>query len=125
MDSLKKFKVKVSDSLIDGTITVKNKFNGDLFLASFNYKPLFPKYITRTDTVFKSTTISETLSKERSKFGIGTGYDWIEKDIQLLFSYTAKNDWQFIYEYETGLTKEFLTEIPKRANHSIKIIKNF
>lgn len=122
---LKQFEVAVKDSLIDGKITIKNYFNGDLFSADFKYKPLFPKYIKRVDTIFKTTTITETLSTERAKFGVGLGYDWTTQSIQYLGSYTLKNDWQIVYEYETPLNRQVINGIPNISNSSIKILKNF
>lgn len=122
---IKEFKVNVKDSLIDGEMTIRNYFNGDLFSADFKYKPLFPKYITRVDTIFKTETITETLTKERSKFGIGIGYDWEQTNAQLLGSYTLKNGIQLIYEYEFPLTKDIQFGLPNQKNQSVKLLYNF
>lgn len=125
VDSVKQFQVQLKDSLVDGTINVTNKFNGDLLNANFDYKPLFPKYIKRVDTIRTTKTITKFLSKERSKFGFGAGYDWQQSSVQFLGSYTTKKDWQFIYEYETSLNQSLINGLPRQVNHSIKIIKSF
>lgn len=125
-DSLKQFEVKIKDSLLDGTFTINNRFNGDLENSFFNYKPKFPKYITRVDTVFKTKIITETLINKRSKVSFGAGYDLSNQNIQLLGGYTFKNDLQVLYEYETPLNNDLINGIlPKQKSHSVKLIYNF
>lgn len=122
---VKEFNVKVKDSLIDGNMRIQNFLNGDLHLANFKYKPLFPKYIKRTDTLFVTKIITETLTKERALFGVGVGYDWTQNNIQFLGGYIAKNNWQGLLEVEIPFTKQLINGIPNDKNISIKIIKNF
>ena len=59
----------VKDSLIEGKIT--SKYIGELKNVSFQYKPLFPKYITRVDTVKINDSTTITLNKP--KWGLYVG----------------------------------------------------
>lgn len=128
--AFKEFKVNISDTLINGTATVINTFEGDLEDLVIDYKPLFPKYITRTDTIIKTVTITETLDNERAKIGIGVGYNSLNYP-SVLTGYTTKNGWQFLGEYGKPLNdikmyqqgQTFFT--PADDLISIKIIKNF
>lgn len=124
-DKLKHFEVKFKDSLIDGKMTIKNYFNGDLFETSFKYKPKFTKYLKRVDTFKSNKIIKKYLSKERAKFGIGIGYDWAKQNIQFLGSYTFKNDWQIVFEYEQIYSPQLINGVLNTSNKSIKIINNF
>ena len=131
---LKEFEVAFKDSLIDGKMTIRNYFNGNLESAFLNYKPLFPKYIRRTDTIYKTTIITETLSKERAKFGVGVGTDTEFSNLDLLGSYTLKNGLQVMYEYSNPI-QDFNVNIPqlnfqnytfpRKGKHNIKVIYNF
>lgn len=122
LDSIKKFTVKIKDSLIDGNLTVINKFNGDLAYTDLDYKPLFPKFIRRTDTLRITKTNTITLSNDKDRIGIGVGANNLQF-LSILGSYTTKKDWQFIYEYGRKVNID-LTQTPTQL-HSIKIIKNF
>ena len=124
-NKLKHFEVKFKDSLIDGKMIIKNYFNGNLFSSSFKYKPKFTKYLKRVDTFKSNKIIKKYLSKERSKFGIGIGYDWKKQNIQFLGSYTFKNDWQIIFEYEQIYSPQLINGVLNTSNRSIKIINNF
>lgn len=126
IDSIKRFDVAVKDSLIDGTFSIVNGFNGDLLDNSFKYKPLFPKYITRVDTVKIHTTKTETLTNESAKFGVGIGYNNLQYP-SILGSFTTKNNWQFLYEYGKDINSNpiIFNNKPVSATHSLKIIKNF
>lgn len=129
-DSIKKYNVTIKDSLIDGTFTVFNNFKGDLLDSYLDYKPLFPKYIARTDTIIKTITNTETLSNKRNLLGIGVGYNNLQY-ASLLGSWTTKNKWQIIYEYGKPLnkTKQIIEgntfQLETDDLHSIKIIKHF
>lgn len=92
---LRHFETKFKDSLIDGVITVSNFLNGELESTSIKYKPLFPKFITRIDTIIKTIKESNTLSNKKSLFGIGAGFNNYQI-LSLSASYTTKNKWQFI-----------------------------
>jgi hypothetical protein len=122
IDSTKLYVVGVKDSLIDGNMTIVNKFNGDLATASFRYKPLFPKLIRRVDTLKIKETKTITLSNDRTRIGIGVGVSSLQS-ISVLGSVTTKKGWQFMYEYSKPLDLK-LTPISKDI-HSFKIIKNF
>jgi len=128
----KEFTVNLSDSLLIGEAIILNDFSGDLKDVQFKYKPLFPKYITRVDTVKVTKTVNNTLSNERVKIGAGIGYNNLNH-ASLLLSYTTKSDWQFIGEYGKSLERieniqlnNFKTyTIPNKDLISLKIIKNF
>jgi len=62
-DTVKTYITNFSDSLLDGAI-VTARVKGTLLSSSFTYKPLFPKYITRVDTIKESVVTV----KERNKF---------------------------------------------------------
>ena len=129
-DSLKEFTVSISDSLILGDFTVRNDFTGNLKSSLFNYKPLFPKYISRTDTIRVIKTVTNTLTKDRSLIGGGVGYSNLHY-LSILGSYTTKKHLQVIIEYGKPLNKTieiiqgtpltFLTD----DLYSIKLIKHF
>tara|TARA_R110000796_G_scaffold105289_5_gene215291 strand:- start:10482 stop:11183 length:702 start_codon:yes stop_codon:yes gene_type:complete len=134
IDSVKVFNVKVKDSVIDGNIQVVNNSVGELVSVDLEYIPLIPKLLRRIDTVYKTTKITEILSNERAKIGIGIGVDTQFQNLDLLGSYTFKNDWQIIYEYSNPI-KDFNANVPqlnfenvtfpRTGTHSIKLIKNF
>lgn len=114
IDSTKHFKVAVKDSLIDGSINIINKYNGNLVFADLTYKPLFPKLIKRTDTIKIST--KETITLNRTKLGLGFGID-NHRIPSVLGGITFKNDYQLLYEFSNE---------PILGNtHSLKVIKNF
>lgn len=131
---VKNFNVKVEDTLIKGNIKIQNFLNGDLNFANLKYKPLFPKYITRTDTIKTTKTVTEYLSKERAKFGVGIGSDVGFNNLDLLGSYTLKNGLQFIFEYSNPI-KDFNVNIPelnfkeftfpREGNYNVKVLYNF
>lgn len=128
--AFKEFEVDISDTLITGIATITNNFNGNLEDLIIDYKPLFPKYITRTDTIRITKTITETLDNERAKIGIGVGYNSLNYP-SVLAGYTTKNGWQFLGEYGKALGdikvyqsgQTFFT--PADDLISLKIIKNF
>lgn len=129
-DSIREFKVSITDSLIEGTLTVFNSFKGDLLNTLLDYKPKFPKFITRVDTLKIYTNITETLSNKRGLIGIGVGYSSLQYP-SILGSYTTKKKWQFIYEYGKSLEDalQLIDGAPfmvkKQDLHSFKIIKHF
>ncbi|WP_299672124.1 hypothetical protein [uncultured Polaribacter sp.] len=123
IDSVKQFEVQVKDSLLDGRFTIFNKFNGDLLSSEFNYKPLFPKYLLRVDTLRIATTQTETLTRIRSKFGLGLGFD-TQSRLQILGSYTTKNNWQFVYEFGVPSGISSTTGVQQPV-HGVKVLKGF
>jgi hypothetical protein len=68
-DTIHKYSTPVEDSLLTATITSTVK--GELLNTSFNYKPKFPKYITRVDTlrIEDSTTVTITKNPWSLYFG--------------------------------------------------------
>lgn len=126
IDSIKEFNVQIKDSLLDGTFKIINDFKGNLVDNEFNYKPLFPKYIRRVDTVKIIKTVTNTLNNQSSKIGIGVGYNNLQS-LSVLGSYTTKDDWQFIYEVGKNVNDIpiNLGNLNVNTTHSIKIIKHF
>jgi len=130
--TLKEYKVAIEDSIIKGTITVSNRLNGDLDNVDFYYKPLVPYLLSRTDTIYKTTTNEITLSNERSKLGIGVGYNNLNYASGLV-SYTTKKGWQVIGEYGKNINNTSLKDLqgvhtfftPSKDFISLKLIKNF
>lgn len=125
IDSLKQFKVKIKDSLLNGVFTINNKFDGNISSSVFNYKPLFPKYVLRVDTLRTTTTITKTLTNKRGRISVGTGYDFTQNRAQFLAGYTFKNNIQFLYEYEMPLRKNMFNALPVNSSHSIKVVFGF
>lgn len=130
IDTLKQFTVSITDTLINGTATVLNDFKGNLFRLKLNYKPLFPKYIKRTDTIIVTNTVTKVLTNERSLLGVGVGYNNLQY-LSILGSYTTKKKWQFMFEYGKALgnTIDIVEGVPFQLHdddiYSIKVIKNF
>lgn len=130
IDSVLPYQIKIKDSLIDGTFHIVNDFKGTLLYSKFNYKPLFPKYLIRVDTIIKTTNIENTLTRDRSLLGIGVGYNNLQYP-SILGSYTTKKKLQFILEY--GKSFENIKEIKNGQQftvsptdlYSIKLIKHF
>jgi hypothetical protein len=67
-DTVKTYITNFSDSLLDGAI-VTAKVKGTLISSSFTYRPLFPKYITRVDTIKESVVTV----KERDRYEVSIG----------------------------------------------------
>lgn len=130
VDSVKPYNIAIKDSLIDGTFHIINDFKGNLLYSKFRYNPLFPKYLVRVDTIIKTKTITNTLSKERSLLGIGVGYNNLQYP-SILGSYTTKNKLQVLLEY--GKSLEQIKEIRNGETFkasptdlwSVKLIKHF
>ena len=132
-DSLKYFQVSIKDSVIDGTINIYNKFNGDLSYANLNYKPIYPKLIKQTDTIIITKTIRETLTNNKSLIGLGAGYTNLNNlhYSSLSASYMSKKKLQVLIEYGKPLNevktiidnKQFTTN--SSDLWSIKLIKHF
>lgn len=68
-DTIRTYNTPVIDSLIEGSFTTKVK--GSLLSTDFQYKPLFPKYITstRVDTL----RIKEPIPVPKEKWGVYVG----------------------------------------------------
>ena len=67
IDTVKTYLTEFSDSLIDATI--KSKVKGSLLSTELNFKPKFPRYITRTDTIKEKI---ETI-KARNNYELSVG----------------------------------------------------
>lgn len=86
------------DSLLRATITTWSK--GEIVKQDFDYTPLFPKYITRTDSIFvdKTTTITRTrypsgifIGAETSLMGdqidLSPKVQWVRRDFAIGYRY--------------------------------------
>lgn len=67
IDTVKTYLTEFSDSLIEATI--KSKVKGSLLSTELNFKPKFPRYITRTDTIKEKI---ETI-KARNNYELSVG----------------------------------------------------
>ena len=66
-DTVRTYSTPVTDSLLEGKITTKVK--GLILSTDFSYKPKFPKFITRTDTL----KITEPVVVPKEKWGVYVG----------------------------------------------------
>lgn len=99
INDLYKYENTVSDSLIDGIITTLIDFkNSKLLSQNFDYKPKFPKFITKTVTIEKVTT--NTL-KNQYNIGLGAKLNTLG-DIGILGAYQTNKGWQFQGSYNFG-----------------------
>lgn len=99
INDLYKYENTISDSLIDGIITTLIDFkNQKLLSQNFDYKPKFPKFITKTITVEKNTT---TTLKNKYNVGVGAKLNTLG-DIGVLGAYQTNKGWQFQGAYNFG-----------------------
>lgn len=105
-DSIYVYKTDVSDTLITGAITsyVDGK-SANILGQYLTYKPLFPKYITKTVTVTKE--IENTLNNTRPKIGVGLGINTIET-VAVKAAYQTVNGWQFQVGYNKAINSELV-----------------
>lgn len=93
-----KYTSQYSDSLINATIQTWAK--GEIIKQDFEYTPLFPKYITRIDSIFvdKTTTITRTrypsglfIGAETSvvaqQFDFSPKIQWVRRDFAVGYRY--------------------------------------
>ena len=109
-----KYENIISDSLLDGKIITLIDFNNFKLLSqNFDYKPKFPKFITKT------ITIEKVIEKEYSNYyniGIGGKFNTLN-DIGIIGAYQTNKGWQFqgVYNFskvnnnyiEVGIIKFF------------------
>lgn len=101
INDLYKYENTISDSLIDGVITTLIDFkNKNLLSQNFDYKPKFPKFITKTITVEKNTT---TTLNNRYNIGVGAKLNTLG-DIGIIGAYQTNKGWQFQGAYNFGAT---------------------
>lgn len=88
---------EVRDSLIEGTIT--SRVDGTLLSQDFEYKPLFPKYITRVDTFLVDKT--ETVVKEKNYISLGgeIGLSATSLNLSPVVSLYTKRGYTYSYRY--------------------------
>ena len=93
-ETVKKFNVEIEDSLISGNFLIFNNFKGDLLNSDFTYKPKFPKYIIKEKEKIITKTITNTLTKEENKIGIGFMLN-TENNGFIKINYLTKKDLDF------------------------------
>ena len=71
IDTVKTYLTEFSDSLIDATI--KSKVKGSLLSTELNFKPKFPRYITRTDTIKEKIETIKARNNYELSFGAVLG----------------------------------------------------
>lgn len=111
--TLNEYKTSIIDSLLEGTIT--SQIDGILVSQYFEYKPLFPKYINRVDTIIIDK--KETIIKKRWGISAGgeVGFGATSFNLSPVVSLHMKND--YIYSYRYGLIdKTHNVTIQKRLN---------
>lgn len=87
-----KFSSTVIDSLLEGKITTIIDFKRQRLLSqNFDYKPKFPKFITKTITVEK---VIEKEYSNQYNIGVGGKVNTLG-DIGVLGAYQSKKGWQF------------------------------
>lgn len=127
---LKKYNVAFKDTLIDGNMTIRNRYNGDLYDAIFDYKVLDYKLLQRVDTVFTTVNNTTILDNKRGKIGTGIGFD-NRQFLSISGSYTFKNDIQIIGTYGKSLqeTQSIINGQPFNLNNGdyfgIILMKNW
>ena len=108
INDLYKYENTISDSLIDGIITTLIDFkNQKLLSQNFDYKPKFPKFITKTITVEKNTT---TTLKNQYNIGVGAKLNTLG-DIGVIGAYQTNKGWQFQGGYNFGANTNNYIEV--------------
>ena len=103
---------EIKDSLLIGTIT--SRVDGTLIAQDFTYEPLFPKYITRTDTIVIDK--HETSVVKRNYIGLGAeiGGSATSVNVSPKLSLITRKGYTYSYRYglmdgshNIGMTKHF------------------
>lgn len=96
INKLSEFSSIISDSLLEGKITTIIDFNKQKLLSQdFDYKPKFPKFITKTITIEK---VIEKEYKNQYNIGIGGKANTIG-DLGIIGAYQNNKGWQFQGSY--------------------------
>lgn len=91
--------MQICDSLLEGTITTV--LDGTIVAQDFKYKPLFPKYIIKVDSIF--TTITNTEIKRKNKLYLGINVKSSSNNIDLGPSLTLTTKKDFLIGYNYGV----------------------
>jgi len=94
----------LKDSLIDGKLALNIK-NNQLLNYEFAYKPLFPKYINRVDSVFTTKTITNTIQQPKQNI-IYAGVELGTKESSLSAGLKTKKDYIFYYRFGINLQEQ-------------------
>jgi hypothetical protein len=103
---------EIRDSLIEGTIT--SQVDGKLIAQNFKYKPLFPKYITRTDTIVIDKTETSVLKRNYIGLGAEIGGSATSVNVSPKLSLITRKGYTYSYRY--GLMDK---------THNISIVRHF
>jgi hypothetical protein len=96
--------ITMKDSLIDGKLALQIK-NNQLLTYSFAYKPLFPKYINRTDSVFVTKTITNTIVDPKKNI-IYLGVELGTRESGLTAGLKTKKDYMFYYRFGINIQEQ-------------------
>jgi len=91
----------LKDSLVDGNILTTIRQN-QLVEAKFTYKPLFPKYIYRTDSIIKDSIHTTTVYEPYKQLIFYVGGSVGTNDIGVSANIKTRKD--LIYGYKFGMT---------------------
>lgn len=113
-DSVGTYISNYSDSLIDGEITSKVK--GELLTQELSYKPKFPKYIIKTDSIIITKDSTTVINNNTFKLigGIDIGGNLNVFDVSSVVGFETKKG--MIYGYRYGIISN---------THNIQISKTF
>jgi hypothetical protein len=106
------YTTEIKDSLITGTIT--SQVDGTLVSQTLNYTPLFPKYITRTDTIIIDK--HETSVLKRNYIGLGAEIGGSATSVNVSPKISLDTRKGYIYSYRYGLLDK---------THNVSIVKKF
>lgn len=103
---------EIKDSLITGTITTQ--VDGTLIAQDFKYKPLFPKYITRTDTIIIDKTETSVIKRNYLGLGAEIGGSATNANVSPKLSLITRKGYTYSYRY--GLMDK---------SHNVSMVKHF
>lgn len=109
---VRKYETPIKDSLIEGTIV--SNIDGVLVDQIFLYKPLFPKYISRIDTVIIDKT--ETSVVKRNYIGLGAEIGGSANSLNVSPKISLITRKGYTYSYRYGLLDN---------THNISVVKHF
>lgn len=89
---------EICDSLIEGTISTV--LDGTIVAQNFKYKPLFPKYIIKTDSIFTTITNEAPL---KNKLYLGLAIGGTSNKIELGPSIILTTKKEFLLGYNYGI----------------------
>lgn len=110
--ALLEYTTEINDSLIRGSII--SHVDGTLVDQSFEYVPLFPKYINRVDTFIVDNTETTVLSRNYIAIGAEIGGSATSVNVSPKISLDTRKG--YIYSYRYGMLDK---------THNVSIVKKF